>query len=614
MNTKIKLLGLSIIATLGVFAGANVVFAQNVVANCTSATLNGYVITNNATTNSWFEWSTIQSSVAGGSGTRTQTQTFSSNSNVSQLVSGLMASTVYYYRAVAENSGGRTNGDPVSFRTPACANTTPLPTVSITTDQTNITHNNSTTIRWNTNNATLCTSSGGNNGWSGSRSTSGGSFSTGSLANSTTYYISCSNSSGSANDSVTVSVGQQVNQPTVTISADQTNILFNGGTYLRWYTNNATSCTASGSANNWRGSQNSSSGSFYTGALTNTTTYHINCSNNSGSAQSSVTVSVGNQQVVQQTVGAAPSVASLLSTEITGSSAKLNGLVFTSSSQPSSAWFEWGVNTSFINKTQSFNVGAAPSVKHSDYITGLVLGQTYYYRVVAENIYGRTNGTTVSFVAEAAVVAERTIFVNTKAKVIRNTQTREIKNVTVVNSTASTQSLVILTIEGGADVIVSGEKRLYRVGWQNISGQLLQNVVLRVTLPASMFFESTSAGAFSAADNTVTIDIKSLNAGEKGDAFISAIAGRNITTGILVIVTANMVYTDTVGVQNDSVAYVTHHGAVFQGTQGANVFGAGSFLPTTLFEWIILLLLILVLILLGNHLYGRFSEEKHKHK
>jgi hypothetical protein len=45
--------------------------------------------------------------------------------------------------------------------------------------------------------------------------------------------------------------------------------------------------------------------------------------------------------------------------------------------------------------------------------------------------------------------------------------------------------------------------------------------------------------------------------------------------------------------------------------RAASQFGAGSFLPTTLFEWMILAILTLLLMLLGNHLYGRFLGAKH---
>ena len=305
--------------------------------------------------------------------------------------------------------------------------------------------------------------------------------------------------------------------------------------------------------------------------------------------------------------GVAPSVATLLGTEITKTSAKLNGLIFTSSSQSSNAWFEWGSNTNLSNKTQTFNVGSLPSVKHSDFITGLVNGQTYYYRVVAENSYGKAYGMIMSFVAEdpSSTNNDTTVVINNPG---RNTNTT--RNITIINRGGAALSLVSLAVDGGADTITPGERRAYHITWKNESTQILKNVVLRVTLPQSMNFESATRGAFSGGDNTVTVDIKSLESGETGEMFLYAVSDRNLKTGELVIVTANMVYTDTKGVQGDAVAYMVHHGVLAQNILGASLFGAGTFLPTTLFEWLTLLILILILILLGNHLYGRFSDEK----
>jgi hypothetical protein len=77
------------------------------------------------------------------------------------------------------------------------------------------------------------------------------------------------------------------------------------------------------------------------------------------------------------------------------------------------------------------------------------------------------------------------------------------------------------------------------------------------------------------------------------------------------VVTANMVYTSLSNVQGDVVAYVTHHVERTQTALGASVFGLGAFLPTTLFGWMILVILVLILVLLGNHVYGRFSDSTH---
>ena len=170
------------------------------------------------------------------------------------------------------------------------------PTVTLSANPLSVNYNGSSTLTWNSSNVTSCSASGGTNGWSGSKNTSG-TFNTGALTNTITYYINCTNNTGSANDSVTVSVGSQVLNPTVSLTADNSSVSYNGNTTLRWSSNNATSCSASNGTNGWSGNR-STSGTFNTGALTNSTTYNITCSNSTGSTYDSVTVSVGSQVLI----------------------------------------------------------------------------------------------------------------------------------------------------------------------------------------------------------------------------------------------------------------------------------------------------------------------------
>jgi len=321
----------------------------------------------------------------------------------------------------------------------------------------------------------------------------------------------------------------------------------------------------------------------------------------------------GTTQIFNNTLGNAPTATTLLATEVTETSAKLNGLIFASNNQPSSAWFEWGANTSLGNRTQAFNVGSLPVIRHADSITGLVPEQTYYYRVVAENTYGKVFGTINTFVAEEEVIVQpvvRTVVRPVVRRVV-NTVVRNTPAVTEVTNILQTQSPMSLTIEGGAEMIGNGEKRTYRVAWKNESSQILRNTVLRVVFPKSMNIDSATSGVFSKEDNSVLVDIKTLAPGDSGDTFIFATAGHGMKAGETLVVTAYIVFTVDKGVQGDAIAYVVHKTENTQTNLGASVLTAGEFIPTTLFEWILLMILVLVLVLLGNHLYGRISGEKH---
>ncbi len=190
----------------------------------------------------------------------------------------------------------------------------------------------------------------------------------------------------------------------------------------------------------------------------------------------------------------------------------------------------------------------------------------------------------------------------------------------VVARGTSTPSPATVVINGSAEVIVSGERRAYHIVWKNTSGGALKNVVVRTMLPSTVNFEGVTLGAYSKADNAVAIDIKDLAVGASGETFIFATANNSLVDGQLVVITASMVYTTMANVQGDVIAYTTHKGAhssafvieAVTNSLGASLSGSGSFLPTTFFGWMLLVILVLILVLLGNHLYGRFSgEAKH---
>jgi hypothetical protein len=317
---------------------------------------------------------------------------------------------------------------------------------------------------------------------------------------------------------------------------------------------------------------------------------------------STISFTTGGQIYNPVVSGTAPTVSTLLATEITGSTALLNGLVFASNSQNSNAWYEWGTTVNLGNKTQSIAVGSLPTVKHSDYITGLVSGQIYYYRIVAQNSYGTQYGTVNSFVAKVNSYIVPATPVTPVTPIVYKPVTK------VITQGGVTQSLVMLTIDGGIENIVGGEKRSYHVTWKNISGQNLNNTVLQVAFPQTMTIDSATRGVFSSIDNAVILDLKTLAAGETGDMDIVASTKKSLKAGDTVVVTANLVYTAPSGVQGDAIAYVTHTAQIAQNALGASVFGAGDFVPTTLLGWMALLVLVLLMVFLGSHLYGKFSD------
>lgn len=69
-----------------------------------------------------------------------------------------------------------------------------------------IAYNTGTNIKWQVQNATSCSGSGGSIGWAGPKSIAGGSFQTGKLTQNQTYIITCQNSFDTVTSSATVTV------------------------------------------------------------------------------------------------------------------------------------------------------------------------------------------------------------------------------------------------------------------------------------------------------------------------------------------------------------------------------------------------------------------------
>jgi phosphodiesterase/alkaline phosphatase D-like protein len=124
LNKTIKLLGITLIATalfafapfVGYAYGASATTGNATNITPTNATFNGNVDTGGIPGSAWFEYGTDTSF---GSSTSLNAYTFNSSysGSYSTNISGLTASTTYYFRAVALNSYGKVYGNVSSFTT-----------------------------------------------------------------------------------------------------------------------------------------------------------------------------------------------------------------------------------------------------------------------------------------------------------------------------------------------------------------------------------------------------------------------------------------------------------------------------------------------------------------
>lgn len=145
----------------------------------------------------------------------------SGSSNTRQLFSAGSVSSGGYVSHTFTTSWSQTGSKQMLFRVDAFGTVTesnegdndvnlvvsvsnpPAPTLNFTADSTNVGYNSATTLRWTATNSTSCSASGA---WSGSKSATAGSESTGNLTSSRTYSLTCSGTGGSLTRSVSISV------------------------------------------------------------------------------------------------------------------------------------------------------------------------------------------------------------------------------------------------------------------------------------------------------------------------------------------------------------------------------------------------------------------------
>jgi len=635
--------------------GANTAYAQssgNVSAlTCNSATLTGEVTPNGNSTDAWFDWGA--SSLLGNT---TAHQIFTSTSNYSQTISGLTQSTTYYYRAAASNVFGSSQGDILTFTTPSCSTSG--------NNQPSVTTNSPTNV--NQNGATFNGSANGNgqttNAWFewGATSFFGNTtsqsfigtgsqtynFNVSGLSQNTTYYYRAvaQNTSGTVYGSIQSfstnnnnNNGQcyingfwqncnntNSNQPYVTTySANGVGDTFavlngyidpNGSITTRWF--------EWGTSNGYLGSQTIklgqglSAGAFnqsVTGLQPNTTYYYRAVGQSSGgqvygNVLTFTTSGYGNT-IYNTGGGVNLQATTLLATNIGQTSARLNGLATINNSgvqtPNSNGYFEWGTDSTLnvSNTTPTEAIGNAPSISFFASLFNLQPNTRYYFRAVVTSSYGTSKGDIRNFLTGSTGPVS-----TTNSTVVVNTTTN---NTSTVRNSTSQPSLMALDINQSGICIVSGNIISYTVTYKNTSSRALKDVVLRVLLPQELVFNNSDRGIYSEKDTSVVLPLGDVASGEGGTMTVRADVARGAEVGKTIVVTAYLVDTDSNSLaQEEVVAYSLNQICEnINGQSALSFFGGNGFLPGSLFEWLLLILVILGLIILARNFYGDKETE-----
>jgi hypothetical protein len=254
--------------------------------------------------------------------------------------------------------------------------TTPAPTVDLKVNGSNgpltVGVPGSYTLSWSSTNAASCTASGN---WSGAQLTNGSQGYSGIGGGSYSYTITCSNPSGSASDTVTVSV---LNAPTVSVTAPAA-MTAPASYSASWTSSNATSCTGSSRFTGLTGLTGSKQ---ETGLPTGIYDYTVTCTNALG---------IQSSDTKRTTVYAAPTV-DLKVDGSDGPTVTRTGPVSYSAQWTSSN----ATSCSGASRLSGYSgtAGARPE-------TNVPVGTVYDYSVTCRNAAGATASETIRMVVVA---------------------------------------------------------------------------------------------------------------------------------------------------------------------------------------------------------------------
>ncbi|EYF04549.1 beta strand repeat-containing protein [Chondromyces apiculatus] len=411
----------------------------------TGATLNGSANPSSSAATGWFRYATVNPGTCDDSfGTRapasggTSLGSGSSAVAYSQAITGLAASTTYYYCAIAQNAVGTSFGAVLSFSTPAAPSVTTVAASNVTATGATLNGaanpNGSAATGWfrystsepascNDTFGTRAPTSGGTSLGSGSIAVAYTQAITGLASGATYYYCAiASNVTGTSFGAVmSFTTASAPSVTTVAASAvTSTGATLNGAAdpnlsaatgFFRYSTVNPGSC------NNSFGTRAPTSGGPALGAgstpvdyaqtitgLSAGTTYYF-CA----LAQNALGTGLGT--VLSFTTPAAPSVTSAAATAVTSTGATLNGSADPNFSE-ATGWFRYAtVNPGSCSDAFGTRAPAASGaalgdgsipVAYAQAITGLTPGATYYFCAIAQNAVGTSFGAVLSFTTPAA--------------------------------------------------------------------------------------------------------------------------------------------------------------------------------------------------------------------
>ena len=323
----------------------------------------------------------------------------------------------------------------------------------------------------------------------------------------------------------------------------------------------------------------------------NTTTYTLRARGDNGSDSETVRITVGggNDNFYNTNV------VTTIATNITQTSAQVNGLITSTNYGNATTYFEYGTNVNLGLRTASRPTGG--NSYFNEYLSNLSPNTIYYFRAVGEGSNGISRGSIEVF----RTLGYTTTYTNT------NTNTRIIRETVVEqgNTVYGSLSPIMLRIENRYQTIGVGDVIDYTVYYKNISISRLTNPMVQVYVPKGIIITNSSRGTFSNESRTLSVPIADLNPNDEGVIYLQAVVEELDANLAQIVTTAVLIYTNPNGAQENAMAYALNNPKVLNvNNLGASAF-FGNILGLSLIGWLLLIILIMLLILLSRSYYGR---------
>ncbi len=320
-----------------------------------------------------------------------------------------------------------------------------------------------------------------------------------------------------------------------------------------------------------------------------TTTFILKAYGDNNNDTDTLKINVGSDFVYEYNTNVVTTVA----TNVTQTSASLNGLLTSTGNNTQNVYFEYGTTVNLGSRTNSKTVSG--SANFTEYVSGLAPNTIYFFQAVSNGNNGIYRGAIEVFRTSGyTVVGSGTTVVN-----------RVVQGTTVTGSA----SPIMLEIENKYATLSRGDVVEYSVYYKNISKSTLKNPMVQVYIPEGVTITNNSAGTYSNDDRALSVPIEDLAPQEEGIIYFLARVDSIDSTRAQIVTTAILIYTNPNGAQENAMAYVLNN----PGDTSGNLLGAsalqGGFLGLSLIGWLFIVLLILVIVLIARTYYNKEPKE-----